>query len=317
MSKWTRANYQPNLPLYGNRRVTASREHIALSRNAAREGMVLLKNDPAVLPLAKGSSLALFGKGTFDYVKGGGGSGDVTVPYIKNLYDGFREYEDLVSVWEKGASFYRDYVSAQYEAGGIPGMIEEPELPDALADEAAAVCDTAVISISRFSGEGWDRKSELGAPGENVCDDKTLMDLQNRLFARSDFYLTPREEELIRKVTDRFQRVIVVMNVGGMVATDWFAENEKIRSVLMAWQGGMEGGVAAAELLLGLGSPSGKLSDTFARRLEDYPSTEGFHESGNYVDYTEDIYVGYRYFETLPGAAEKVIYPFGFGLSYT
>lgn len=317
MNKWTRANYQPNLPLYGNRRVTASREHIALSRNAAREGMVLLKNDPAVLPLAKGSSLALFGKGTFDYVKGGGGSGDVTVPYIKNLYDGFLEYEDLVSVWEKGASFYRDYVSAQYEAGGIPGMIEEPELPDALADEAAAVCDTAVISISRFSGEAWDRKSELGAPGENVCDDKTLVDLQNRLFARSDFYLTPREEELIRKVTDRFQRVIVVMNVGGMVATDWFAENEKIRSVLMAWQGGMEGGVAAAELLLGLGNPSGKLSDTFARRLEDYPSTEGFHESGNYVDYTEDIYVGYRYFETLPGAAEKVIYPFGFGLSYT
>ena len=85
MSKWTRANYQPNLPLYGDRRVTASREHISLSRNAAREGMVLLKNDPAVLPLAKGSSLALFGKGSFDYVKGGGGSGDVTVPYMKNL----------------------------------------------------------------------------------------------------------------------------------------------------------------------------------------------------------------------------------------
>lgn len=317
MSKWTRALYQPNLPLYENRRATASAEHIALSRNAAKEGMVLLKNDPAVLPLARGSRIALFGKGTFDYVKGGGGSGDVTVPYMKNLYDGFQEHKDLVSVDEKTAAFYRSYVTGQYEEGGIPGMIEEPLLPDRLADEAAASCDTAIISISRFSGEAWDRKSELGAPGENVCDDKHLSELQNQLFTRSDFYLTPREEELIQKITDRFARVVVVMNVGGMVATDWFACNDRIRSVLMAWQGGMEGGCAAAELLLGLGNPSGKLADTFAHRLEDYPSTEGFHEASDHVDYTEDIYVGYRYFETLPGAAQKVIYPFGFGLSYT
>lgn len=317
MNKWTRANYQPNLPLYGDRKVTASKEHIALSRKAAMEGMVLLKNDPSVLPLAKGSRVALFGKGTFDYVKGGGGSGDVTVPYMKNLYDGFCEHPDLVSVEETLADFYRSYVQKQYEEGKLPGMIEEPELPDALADEAAAVCDTAIISISRFSGEGWDRKSELGAPGENACDNKELMDQQNHLFARSDFYLTPREEELIRKVTDRFPRAVVVMNVGGMVATDWFAENDRIRSVLMAFQGGMEGGCAEADLLLGLGNPSGKLADTFARRLEDYPSTEGFHESSDFVDYTEDIYVGYRYFETIPGAAGKVVYPFGFGLSYT
>ena len=82
----------------------------------------------------------------------------------------------------------------------------------------------------------------------------------------------------------------------------WFAENEKIQAVLMAWQGGMEGGSAAAELLCGVGSPSGKLSDTFAKKLEDYPSSETFHESVKYVDYKEDIYVGYRYFETIPGA---------------
>ena len=107
------------------------------------------------------------------------------------------------------------------------------------------------------------------------------------------------------------------MNVGGMVDTDWFARDDRIQSVLMAWQGGMEGGLAAAELLTGRGNPSGKLSDTFARRLEDYPSTYNFHESEGYVDYTDDIYVGYRYFETIPGAAEKVNYPFGFGLSYT
>lgn len=85
----------------------------------------------------------------------------------------------------------------------------------------------------------------------------------------------------------------------------------------MAWQGGMEGGLAAAELLVGKGNPSGKLSDTFAQTLEDYPSTDDFHESKDYVNYTEDIYVGYRYFETVPGADKKVNYPFGFGLSYT
>jgi beta-glucosidase len=102
-----------------------------------------------------------------------------------------------------------------------------------------------------------------------------------------------------------------------MVDTEWFHGDDQIQSVLMAWQGGMEGGRAAAELLCGLGNPSGKLSDTFAKCLEDYPSTDGFHESEAYVDYTEDIYVGYRYFETLPGAADKVNYPFGYGLSYT
>ncbi len=107
------------------------------------------------------------------------------------------------------------------------------------------------------------------------------------------------------------------MNVGGMVDSSWFAEDEEIQSVLMAWQGGMEGGLAAAELLIGEGNPCGKLADTFAKRLEDYPSSENYHESEDYVDYTDDIYVGYRYFETIPKAAEKVIYPFGYGLSYT
>ena len=97
----------------------------------------------------------------------------------------------------------------------------------------------------------------------------------------------------------------------------WFAEDPKIQSVLMAWQGGIEGGAAAAELLCGIGSPSGKLADTFAKTLEDYPSSYNFHESQDYVDYTDDIYVGYRYFETIPGADKKVVYPFGYGLSYT
>ena len=301
MNKWTRILYQPNLPLGENgKRLTACAEHIALSKNAAKEGMVLLKNEQKLLPFAKGTRLALFGKGTFDYVKGGGGSGDVTVEYIVNLYEGLKKLESHVSIYEKLADFYCTYVRDQYEAGQAPGMIAEPELPDGLCTEARAYTDTAVISISRFSGEGWDR----GGRGQE-------------LFERGDFYLSDAEAAMVEKVKKYFPRIVVVMNVGGMVDTEWFHADDAIQSVLMAWQGGMEGGTAAAELLCGIGSPSGKLSDTFAKRLEDYPSTAGFHESVQYVDYTEDIYVGYRYFETLPGAAERVNYPFGYGLSYT
>ena len=137
------------------------------------------------------------------------------------------------------------------------------------------------------------------------------------MFENGDFYLSNAEKTMVELVKKYFDHIIVIMNVGGMVDTDWFVSDDKINAVLMAWQGGMEGGSAAAELLYGTGTPSGKLTDTFAKRLEDYPSSYNFHESDDYVDYTEDIYMGYRYFETIPGAAEKVNYPFGFGLSYT
>lgn len=294
MERWARAKYQPVLPLgRDGQKVTACKEHIELSKEAAKEGMVLLKNEKGILPLKKGSRVALFGKGTFDYVKGGGGSGDVTVAYTRCLYDGFKLLSDRVSVFEELADFYREEVKKQYAEGKEPGMTVEPEVPAELLKRARGFSDTAVISICRFSGEGWDRKGE------------------------SDFYLTKEETAMVTAVTETFDKVIVVMNVGGMVDTCWFKENEKIQSVLMAWQGGIEGGLAAAELLTGLGNPCGKLSDTFAKSLDDYPSSYNFHESEDYVDYTEDIYVGYRYFETIPGAAEKVNYPFGFGLSYT
>ena len=122
---------------------------------------------------------------------------------------------------------------------------------------------------------------------------------------------------MVETVTGNFDRVIVVLNVGGMVDTSWFFANDRIQAVLLAWQGGIEGGLAAADLLCGEVSPSGKLTDTFAGSFDDYPSSEGFNESEDYVEYTEDIYVGYRYFETISGAAGKVNYPFGYGLSYT
>ena len=137
------------------------------------------------------------------------------------------------------------------------------------------------------------------------------------LFKDGDFCLSVKEKEMIDTVKASFKNVIVILNVGGMVDTSWFAYDNQIQSALLALQGGMEGGLAAAELLVGDGNPSGKTVDTFAKSLDDYPSTYNFHESRDYVDYTDDIYVGYRYFETIPGAAEKVVYPFGYGLSYT
>lgn len=122
---------------------------------------------------------------------------------------------------------------------------------------------------------------------------------------------------MVAKVKSIFPNVAVVLNTGGMMDTSWFKDDPGISAVLLAWQGGIEGGLAAADILCGDVNPSGKLTDTFAEALEDYPSTEGFHESLDYVNYEEDIYVGYRYFETFPEARKKVIYPFGFGLSYT
>ena len=300
MKKWQRILYHPSVPLGENgTRLTACREHIALSKNAAKEGMVLLKNDGGLLPFSKGTKLALFGMATLDYVKGGGGSGDVTIEYDVDLYEGFQKLS-YVEICEELMDFYRDYDHQISDSTFLPGQKPEPALPDDLCQRVRDWTDTAVISISRFSGEGWDRDLKGHA-----------------VYEEGDFYLSNAEKAMVAKVKQYFPKIVVVMNVGGMVDTEWFCNDQKISSVLMAWQGGMEGGTAAAELLCGMGNPSGKLVDTFAKRLEDYPSTENFHESDDYVDYTEDIYVGYRYFETIPGADRKVNYPFGFGLSYT
>ena len=309
MGKWQRSLYQPVLPLgKDGKRVTGSAEHIALSRKAAGEGMVLVKNENDTLPLAKGTKVALFGKGTIDYVKGGGGSGDVTVEYIRNFYEGMKikEAKGEVSLFHELPEFYEKNVKEQYEAGAVP------------VTKAKAYTDTAIITICRFSGEGWDRKCQINDEGYELFEDeKKQIELSASIFENGDFYLTNGEAAMVEKVKANFKNVIVVMNVGGMVDTSWFKDCKEIPAVLMAWQGGMEGGLAAADVVTGDVNPSGKLVDTYAATLEDYPSTENFHKSVYYVDYNEDIYVGYRYFETIPGAAEKVNYPFGFGLSYT
>ena len=319
MQKWTRVKYQPNLPLGADgRKVTACKEHILLSKEAAKEGMVLLKNEDNVLPLKKGTKVALFGKASVDYVRGGGGSGEVTVSYSRNLYEGMKMLSDKVSVFDELENFYKEEVNKQYKKGHVPGMTTEPYTPDELFEKARNYTDSAVISICRFSGEGWDRKSIVDSENKNLWANEEQMAKQSaQIFENGDFYLTNAEKAMVERVKNNFEKVIVVMNVGGMVDTSWFRDDSDINAVLMAWQGGIEGGLAAAELLVGEGNPSGKLTDTFAADLSDYPSTEGFHESEKYVDYTEDIYVGYRYFETIPGAKDKVNYPFGFGLSYT
>ncbi len=320
MNKWSRIKYHPNLPLGADgRRVTASPEHIRLSKDAAREGMVLLKNEGGALPLAQGCKAALFGKGTYDYVKGGGGSGDVTVPYTRCLAEGMKQYPDRVTLFEGTDAFYGEYVRAQYAAGCEPGTVAEPELPDALVASAAAFADAAIVSISRFSSEGWDRKSAFDtiAQHKGVWVDDPKYHLTQELFPKGDFYLTDAEAAMLEKVKAAFGTVIVVLNVGGVFDTSFFKDDPAIQAALMAWQAGLEGGLAEAELLLGVANPSGKLADTFAATLEDYPSSPNFYESDDFVNYEDDIYVGYRYFETIPGAAEKVNYPFGFGLSYT
>ena len=149
---------------------------------------------------------------------------------------------------------------------------------DRLLDRAAAYTDTDVITICRFSGAGWDRKGE---PGDG------------------DFYLSAAEERMVNDVLSRFKNIIVVINAGAQTDSEWYHSNDRISSVLYAWQGGMEGGLAIADILCGDVNPSGKLADTFAKRFSDYPSSESFNESDNYVKYYEDIYVGYRYFETV------------------
>ncbi|MBP3938452.1 MAG: glycoside hydrolase family 3 C-terminal domain-containing protein [Clostridia bacterium] len=320
MEKYSRFRYQPCIPLGEDGRcVTASKKHIALSRRAAGEGMVLLKNEDYALPLAKGEKIALFGKATIEYIKGGGGSGDVHCPYIRNIYDGFASKG--VGIYMPLVDFYRDYV--ERESVNIPTQdqinatwdivnamefctkrddmtydtfasmhVKEPAVPDELIKSASEWADTAIITLSRFSAEGVDRRP---IPG--------------------DYYLSDIEKELIDKAGELFKKVVIVINSGAVIDCEYFAENDDVQAVLFGWQGGMEGGSAVADIICGDVNPSGKLVDTIAKSYDCYPCKDDFWECFDHLDYTDDIYVGYRYFETM--SPECVRYPFGFGLSYT
>lgn len=326
MDQYARFRYQPCIPLGEDGRcVTASQTHIDLSHRAAAEGMVLLKNEGGALPLKKGTRIALFGKATIEYIKGGGGSGDVYCPYIRNIYEGFaqKKKEGKVDIFMPLVEFYQAYV--ERESVYIPTQkqidatwdivnamafcqkrddmtydtfasmhVKEAAVPDALMESAAAWADSAVITLSRFSAEGVDRRP---IPG--------------------DYYLSDLEKDLIDRACCLFEKVIIVINSGAVIDCEYFAQNPKVQAILMGWQGGMEGGAAIADLLCGDVNPSGKMADTIAKSYECYPTKDDFWECFDHLDYSDDIYVGYRYFETIPGAKAYVRYPFGFGLSYT
>ena len=201
-----------------------------------------------------------------------------------------------VEVFDALSFYYQEYVEEQYKKGAALGMFDEAVIPAELLAKAKAFTDTAVIVIGRYSAESSDRRND-------GTDDY--------------FYLSEAEQTMVETVTANFKNVVVLLNVGAMIDTTWFAYNDAISSAVMLWQGGMEGGLAAADILVGDANPSGKLVDTCAKSFDDYPSSEGFHESEDYVKYTEDIFVGYRYFETVPEKKDCVVYPFGYGLSYT
>ena len=326
MDKYARFRYQPCLPLgVDGRKVTGSPEHAELSRRAAGEGMVLLKNEGGTLPLKRGTRVALFGKATVEYIKGGGGSGDVFCAYTRNIYDGFKLKEDegKVSVFKPTAEFYKEYVKEAGKRIPTRAQIEkiwdrvnamsfckekddiiydtfasmhvaEAHMPDELIAEAAANADIAIITLSRFSAEGVDRKA---IPG--------------------DYYLSDTEKSLIDRVAAAFPNTVIVLNSGAVVDCEYFAENEKVGAIIFGWQGGLEGGTATADIICGDVNPSGRLADTIPVSYDAYQNAQEFLTGFEHLDYFDDIYVGYRYFETVPGAAEKVRYPFGFGLSYT
>lgn len=297
--KWQRIRYMPNLGAGAHgEHITACPQHIALSHRAATEGMVLVKNSNGLLPFSPGEKIAVFGKAQADYVKGGAGSGDTVVAYTLSILDGLRQkaLEGKIELYHPLSDFYADYVAQQYTSGIGAGQVPEPPLTSELLHSAREHADTALITICRHSGEFSDRTA--------VAYD-------------GDFYLSRQEQELVSSVLREFDRVAVVLNIGGVMDTTWFAHDPKIQAALISWPGGMEGGVATADILVGDAYPSGHLADTFAVNYEAYPSADTFLESPDYVEYQEDVFVGYRYFSSIEGQLEKVVYPFGFGLTYT
>lgn len=274
--------------------------HALLSRVAATEGMVMLKNDDNALPLKKGLKLALFGNGSYQTIIGGTGSGEVHTAYQVPLVDGFTKagYTPLASLAEKYATHIKEDSKLHPKKGitlGAPRVIPELAVETTGITQAAAASDVAVFTISRNAGEGADRK---------VID---------------NFILTDQEKLQLKGVADAFhamhKKMIVVLNIGGAVeTTSWSTDAD---AILLAWQPGEEAGNAIAEILSGNVDPSGKLAVTFPVKYEDEPSANNFPgepaTSPKEVTYKDGIYVGYRYFNTFN---IKPAYEFGYGLSY-
>ncbi len=266
-----------------------------LARAAAAEGCVLLRNEQDALPVVSGETAAVFGRIQLDYYKSGTGSGGmVNVLYVHSILDGLAQYPS-VHIYEPLLSRYRTWAESHpFNCGSgwgtEPWCQEEMELSEEIVADAASHADIALIIIGRTAGEDRDNTPLAGS-----------------------YYLTDGEKDMLSKVCAKFRRTAVILNTGNTIDMNWVEEYNP-SAVLYVWQGGMEGGFGAADVICGAVSPSGKLSDTIARNLSDYPSVRNFGSDTENI-YQEDIYVGYRYFETF--APECVQYPFGFGLSYT
>lgn len=259
------------------------------------EGIVMLKNENNALPLDTDKEVAVFGRIQFHYYKSGTGSGGmVNVTKVVNILDGL--IDNGVKVNEKLLDTYRKWDKENpFDLGegwgGEPWSQKEMPLDEGLVKETAKSCETAIVIIGRTAGEEQDNKLEAGS-----------------------YLLSDDEIAMLTVVRENFKKVVLLLNVGNIID---MTDINRIApdAVLYVWQGGMTGGKGTADVLTGNVSPSGKLPDTIAYKASDYPSDANFgREKSRYI-YAEDIYVGYRYFETF--AKEKVLYPFGFGLSYT
>lgn len=276
-------------------RVLDFEKYTAKARQAVAEGQVLLLNQNHVLPLPKGSHVAVFGRMQLHYYKSGTGSGGmVNVNKVIGILEALEESED-VQVYEPLVGVYREWEKDHPFDEGVgwgnePWSQEEMELNEALVEEAAEKNEYAIVILARTAGEDKDNKMLEGA-----------------------YCLTSIEEDMLQKVRKSFAKMIVLLNTGNIMDMS-FMDQYRPDAVMYVWQGGMIGGLGTVDVLTGKVCPSGRLSDTIAAQMSDYPADPYFGGLEQNL-YVEDIYVGYRYFES--AAKSKVLYPFGFGLSYT
>ncbi|MBO7402354.1 MAG: glycoside hydrolase family 3 C-terminal domain-containing protein, partial [Lachnospiraceae bacterium] len=272
-------------------------EYTEAAVKTAAEGIVMLENKGGVLPLKRGSRVALFGRMQTHYYKSGTGSGGmVNVHHVTDIREGLNDCpgitldSGLMDIYDK----WEEQNPIDEGLGWGKEAWSQTEMPVSaeLAERMASRNDAAVIIIARTAGEDRDNTAEKGS-----------------------YFLRDSEEAMLAAVSAAFERTIVILNVGNIIDMS-FVSKYGIKAVLYAWQGGMIGGFSVARIVTGEESPSGCLPDTIAINLEDYPSSDNFGNKDIHEDlYEEDIFVGYRYFSTF--APSKVLYPFGFGLSYT
>ena len=266
-----------------------------LLRRAAADGAVMLENN-GILPLKDGTRVALFGiTGYESHYVGYGSGGDVNRPYAVSFADGIKNC-DRLTLDPTIESIYREWNKKNPINNGFwghwPFYFPEMPLDNTAVENARNQNEVAVAVIGRAAGESRDCKLQKGS-----------------------YYLADDEIAMLDALAEEFDDIVILLNIGGIFDMSWIEKYKKvIGAILIVWQGGMEGGNAAADLLCGKAYPSGRLTDTIAKRYENYPSSANFGGK-DFNEYKEDIYIGYRYFETF--AKSKVLYPFGYGLGYT